>query len=103
MGVRLRALVLLLALTMGDYLLWDWSIADGHDILSLVAGLTLIPLATVSLGQLVLTCGRLLRLLIGGAQAQPHSQHARSREDARGPGARTSTHESDSPSGRLAA
>jgi hypothetical protein len=55
----------LLVLTAVDYVLWDWSIADGHDITSLVAGLTLLPLAAVSLGGLVLTGARLMGLLLG--------------------------------------
>jgi hypothetical protein len=102
MGVRLRALVLLLVLTAGDYLLWNWSIADGHDILSLVAGLTLLPLAAVSLGGLVLAGGRLVAWSLG----RPSSTYARraSREMAASEQSRhASTSESDSPSSRLAA
>ncbi len=55
----------LLVLTAADYALWDWSIAEGHDIVSLVAGLTLLPLAAVSLGGLVFTGARALGLLLG--------------------------------------
>jgi hypothetical protein len=58
--VRLRVLPLLLALTAADYALWDWSIADGHDIVSLVAGLTLLPLAAATLALLAVGAGRLL-------------------------------------------
>jgi hypothetical protein len=58
--VRLRALPLLLALTAADYALWDWSIADGHDILSLVSGLTLLPLAAATLAMLGVGAARLL-------------------------------------------
>jgi hypothetical protein len=76
--VRLRALVPLLVLTGIDYALWDWSIADGHDIASLVAGLTLLPLAAVSLGGLVLTGARLLGVLLGRS-----GPHARARTRAR--------------------
>jgi hypothetical protein len=68
-GVRLRALAFLLLLTAGDYLLWNWSIANGHDIMSLVAGLTLLPLAAVSFGQLILAGGRLMALLLGSSSA----------------------------------
>ena len=63
--MRLGALVFLLVLTAADYVLWDWSIADGHDIVSLVAGLTLLPLAAVSLGGLLLMGARLLGTLFG--------------------------------------
>ncbi|HTA14460.1 MAG TPA: hypothetical protein VK781_06340 [Solirubrobacteraceae bacterium] len=69
MGVRLRALVFLVVLTTGDYLLWNWSIADSHDIVSLVAGLALIPLAAVSLAQCALAGGRLMALLLGRSSA----------------------------------
>ena len=48
--VRYRALALPLALTGGDYLLWNWSLASGHDIVALVAGLTLLPLVALSGG-----------------------------------------------------
>jgi len=63
--VRLRALVPLLVLTGVDYALWDWSIASGHDIVSLVAGLTLLPLAALSLGGLLLAGARLCGFLLG--------------------------------------
>jgi hypothetical protein len=96
-------LVFLLALTAGDYLLWDWSIADGHDVVSLVAGLMLLPLAAVSFGRLVLATGRLLRLVIGGAKT-PTSTGRVSREDVeseRQP--QDPVTQSNSPSGKLAA
>ena len=48
--VRYRALALPLALTCGDYLLWNWSLASGHDIVALAAGLTLLPLIALSGG-----------------------------------------------------
>jgi hypothetical protein len=76
--VRLRALVPLLVLTGVDYALWDWSIANGHDIVSLVAGLTLLPLAALSLGGLVLAGVRLCGLLLGksGPRARAHARRA---------------------------
>jgi hypothetical protein len=109
--VRLRALVFLLALTAGDYMLWGWSIANGHDVVSLVAGLTLLPLAAVGLGQLVLAGGRLLGMLLRhsslgrSSRGVPHAPGERtSRKDVTAEHARhASTSESDSPSGRLAA
>jgi hypothetical protein len=71
-------LVPLLALTGVDYALWDWSIADGHDILSLVAGLTLLPLAAISLGGLVLAGARLCRLLLSRSRPRTRTHaHAR--------------------------
>lgn len=101
--VRLRALVPLLVLTAVDYALWDWSIAGGHDIVSLVAGLTLLPLAAVSLGGLVLTGARLLGLLLG--RSGPRAR-ARLRGRRAPPPEHTtpaSATEQSSSSGRLAA
>jgi hypothetical protein len=102
-GVRLRALVFLLVLTAGDYLLWDWSIADGHDIVSLVAGLTLLPLAAVSLGQLVLAGGRLTALLIGRSSTPTRAGRASRKADAPERALHASASEPDSSSGKLAA
>jgi hypothetical protein len=103
--VRFRTLVFLLVLTAADYLLWNWSIAGGHDILSLVAGLTLLPLGAVSVGQLALAAARLMGLLVGRS-----SRSARSRRASRTTAAVASERaqnraasKSDSPPSRLAA
>jgi hypothetical protein len=68
-------LVPLLVLTGVDYALWDWSIASGHDIVSLVAGLTLLPLAALSLGGLVLAAARLCGFLLGRSSAPRARAH----------------------------
>ena len=44
-----RTPVLLIGLTVGDYLLWNWSLNGSHDVIALIAGLTLPPLVLVSL------------------------------------------------------
>ena len=102
MAVRLRALPLLLALTAADYVLWDWSIAKSHDIVSLVAGLTLLPLAAIAVGMLAIAGARLLRLLLGGLPSRTPSAdtgaHANAESDTR----RKAASEPGS-SGRLAA
>jgi hypothetical protein len=103
MGVRLRALVFLLVLTAADYLLWNWSIASGRDIMSLVAGLTLLPLAAVSFGQLVLAGGRLLALLLGRSSSSARAGQVSPEADMPGRVPRPSASESDSSSSRLAA
>jgi hypothetical protein len=36
------------ALTAGDFLLWNWSLSANHDVLALIAGVTLLPLAAAS-------------------------------------------------------
>jgi membrane protein implicated in regulation of membrane protease activity len=103
MGVRPRALVLLLALTAGDYVLWNWSIAGGHDIVSLVAGLTLLPLAALSLGGLAIVGGRVLRLLLGRPSTVTRSTQASREVAARERALNGEASEADSSSGRLAA
>lgn len=93
----------LLVLTGIDYALWDWSIADGHDIVSLVAGLTLLPLLAVSLGGLVLMGARLLGFLFGSSSARAR---ARARTRTANATERTTTApatEQNSSSSRLAA
>jgi hypothetical protein len=97
----------LLVLTAVDYALWDWSIADGHDIVSLVAGLTLLPLAIVTAGGLALAGARLLALLLGRggasrrtlAGAAPRARGAATEKQP----AHATRANPDAPSGRLAA
>ena len=101
--MRLRALVFLLVLTVADYLLWNWSIAGGHDILSLVAGLTLLPLGTVSIAQLALAAARLIGLLLGRPSHSARARRATRKVAAAEHARRASAVESDPPSRRLAA
>jgi hypothetical protein len=53
-------LVFVSGLTVGDYLLWNWSLAGNHVALALVAGFTLVPLAVVCALSLALAVIRLL-------------------------------------------
>ena len=62
--MRLRALPLMLVLTGCDYVLWTWSIADGHDVLSLVSGLTLLPLLAATLALLAIGAARLVGFVL---------------------------------------
>jgi len=55
-----RPLALVFGLTIGDYLLWSWSLNGSHDVLALVSGLTLPPLAVACLWLLVLTLTHLV-------------------------------------------
>jgi hypothetical protein len=55
-----RPLVVLLLLTVGDYLVWNWSLNGNHDVIALVSGLTLPPLALASLSMLAIAGARLL-------------------------------------------
>ena len=47
-------------LTVADYLLWNWSLTNGHDVLALIAGLTLLPLGAVCVWLLTLSLARVL-------------------------------------------
>ncbi len=103
MGVRLRVLLLLLVLTAGDYLLWQWSITGAHDILSLLAGFTLVPLAAVSAGRLVLTGAQLASRVVGRPFATARGARALREAEATRQPPRDPAVEPNSSSGRLAA
>jgi hypothetical protein len=53
-----RPLAIVSGLTIGDYLLWNWSLNGHHDALALVSGLTLPPLAVVLLWLVAVTVAR---------------------------------------------
>ena len=55
-----RPLAIVSGLTIGDYLLWNWSLNGSHDVLALVSGLTLPPLAAALVWLIALTGARLL-------------------------------------------
>ncbi|HEY5261269.1 MAG TPA: hypothetical protein VIJ33_04100 [Solirubrobacteraceae bacterium] len=101
--MRTRALLLLLVLTAGDYLLWQWSIAGSHDILSLLAGFTLVPLVAVSAWRLALAGAGMLSYALGRPSAGARAARAaREAEAARQPPPDPAV-EPNSSSGRLAA
>jgi hypothetical protein len=73
-----RRLAVVSGLTLGDYVLWNWSLNGNHDVLALLSGLTLPPL--------VLACVVLLALSI--ARAISNSAHrSQLRAARRHPGA----------------
>ncbi len=55
-----RPLALVSLLAVGDYTLWNWSLGSNHDVLALVSGLTLPPLALAWLWLLALTLGHVI-------------------------------------------
>jgi hypothetical protein len=55
-----RPLVLVSGLTVGDYLVWNWSLNGNHDVLALVSGLTLPPLAVACLWLFAASAARLI-------------------------------------------
>jgi hypothetical protein len=76
MHVPYRPLLFVSGLTVGDYLLWNWSLAGNHGVLTLVSGLTLPPLAVACAWLIVLTLARLL-------MSQPERHAARVHRRAR--------------------
>lgn len=66
-----RPLAIVSVLAGGDYLLWNWSLQNNHDVLALVAGLTLPPLAIALIWLLALNA---VRLLARVARPQQSSQ-----------------------------
>jgi hypothetical protein len=80
--VPIRPLVFLSGLTLGDYLLWNWSLNANHAVLALISGLTLPPLAVACLWLLALTLGRLIARGTTAprrhrAAARTHPEHSR--------------------------
>jgi hypothetical protein len=55
-----RPLAIVSGLTIGDYLLWNWSLNGSHDVLALVSGLTLPPLTAAFVWLIAVTGARLL-------------------------------------------
>jgi HAMP domain-containing protein len=84
-----RPLVFVSGLTVGDYLLWNWSLNGGQDVLALVAGLTLPPLLVACLWLLALSLARLLARHTR-RPARTRRREAAARQVAQGP-AQTST------------
>jgi hypothetical protein len=77
-----RPLVFVTGLTVGDYLLWNWSLNGNHDVLALVSGLTLPPLAVACLWLLAMSVAR----LIGAIVRRPAGRDRRARRGRIGRG-----------------
>jgi hypothetical protein len=78
--VSQRPLVLVSGLTIGDYLLWNWSLNASHAVIALISGLTLPPLALATLWLLALS---LARVIARTARRSPATR--RTAESARAP------------------
>jgi hypothetical protein len=118
--VSYRPLAFVSGLTLGDYLLWNWSLNANHDVPALVSGLTLPPLLLACAWLLTV---RLIRLLGGsnrrsGRAGVLEGRDAGTERDARETadragtstagdagrdGSSASPHSSPSDSGKLAA
>ena len=88
-----RPLATVTGLTIGDYLLWNWSLNANHDVLALISGLTLPPLTIACLWLVALTTARLIargsRTGARGRPGAPAAQGARRRPRARWSARRT--------------
>lgn len=77
-----RLLLTVAALVGGDYLLWNWSMAGDHTLMSLLSGLTLPVLSVVLAWLLILTSVRIIvrymRTRRGSAQAPRQASPAAS-------------------------
>jgi hypothetical protein len=87
-----RPLVFVSGLTVADYLLWNWSLNSNHDVLALVSGLTLPPLAVGCLWLLALT---LARAIAGYAWRPAARTRIRSSRRAKATAARQQQQRSD--------
>jgi hypothetical protein len=76
-----RPLAIVSLLALADYLLWNWSLGGSHDILALVAGLTLVPLLIAVAWLLVKGAMRLLAETARRTRTRPaaHGGAARAR------------------------
>jgi hypothetical protein len=92
LNVSNRPLVFVCGLTLGDYLLWNWSLNGSHDVLGLISGLTLPPLAVacvvllaMSLARVVARSRRRDRGLSGRRGSRPQTGRGRGANSARLP------------------
>jgi hypothetical protein len=108
-----RPLALVSVLTIGDYLLWNWSLNGNHDALALVSGLTLPPLVIACVWLVALSAMRLIAHSTSRSRDRGRSAEVRMSQGARGAAAAsdrlddeqapTSTNASTPSSGKLAA
>jgi hypothetical protein len=89
--VSRRSSVFVLALTVGDYLLWNWSLSANQDALALASGLTLPPLALISLWIVALGTMRLLAN-VARRPERPSARPARRARPAQRPAAPPAEH-----------
>ena len=99
-----RPLAIVTGLTIGDYLLWNWSLNANHGVLALVSGLTLPPLTIAFLWLVAVTAARLIasssRARARAAATKRAAVTARGARSATAPPPSTS---SASPSRKIAA
>jgi hypothetical protein len=84
-----RPLALVSVLAIGDYLLWNWSLNGNHDVLALVSGLTLPPLAIACVWLVALSAVRLVAHSAIRSRSRGQSAEVRMSQGARGGAAAT--------------
>ncbi len=77
--MHLRPLAIVSVLAGGDYLLWSWSLQGNHDVLALVAGLTLPPLAIALICLLALNAAWLLTRVARSSQQRQQQRQTQGR------------------------
>jgi len=77
--VSRRPLVFVLGLTIGDYLVWNWSLNGNHTVIALASGLTLPPLALASMWLVAISAARLFVAVAKRRAADAPVQRSRSR------------------------
>ena len=83
-----RPLVLVSGLTIGDYLLWNWSLNANHAVIALISGLTLPPLALATIWLLAISLARVIgRIAQRPAGARRRDSRAASARQAPRPSA----------------
>jgi hypothetical protein len=103
-----RPLALVALLSLGDYLLWNWSLNGNHDIVALIAGVTLVPLLIALVWLLALGTTSLIAAAARRARTLPAARSgtyaaARSRHAGAAAPARDRRPATDSERGRHAA
>jgi hypothetical protein len=68
----LLPLAIVVLLSLGDYLLWNWSLGANHDILALISGMTLVPLLIALVWLLVLAAAHFIARITQRPQVRVH-------------------------------
>jgi hypothetical protein len=84
--VHHRPLAIVSVLATGDYLLWNWSLQGNHDVLALVSGLTLPPLAIALVWLLALAAARLLASETRARRERRQQQQQQQQQQLQRPG-----------------
>ncbi len=104
----IRSLAVVGVLALGDYMLWNWSVGANHDVIALVAGVTLIPLLIALAWLVVVAIARFLahvaqRSRATGSGARATAAHRDARAGGRSRGSRVGVSPASTATARAAA